>query len=72
MDTSANITAAVFAAYLKCPTKAYLTAHGENPADTFVADTRGRPRGLRSEIYARRDQAVGRPVSVQLLPLRRV
>jgi hypothetical protein len=31
MDTSANITATVFAAYLKCPTKAYLTAHGENP-----------------------------------------
>jgi hypothetical protein len=31
MDTSANITAAVFAAYLKCPTKAYLAAHGENP-----------------------------------------
>ena len=42
MDTSANITAAVFAAYLKCPTKAYLTAHGETPPDTFVGDTRGR------------------------------
>jgi hypothetical protein len=42
MDTSANITAAVFAAYLKCPTKAYLTAHGEKPPDTFFADTRGR------------------------------
>jgi hypothetical protein len=26
MDTSANIAAAVFAAHLKCPTKAYLTA----------------------------------------------
>ena len=42
MDASVNITAAVFAAYLKCPTKAYLTAHGENPPDTFVADTRER------------------------------
>jgi hypothetical protein len=42
MDASANITAAVFAAYLKCPTKAYLTAHGENPPDTFVVDTRER------------------------------
>ena len=40
MDAIANITTAVFAAYLKCPTKAYLTAHGENPPDTFVADTR--------------------------------
>lgn len=42
MDASANITTAVFAAYLKCPTKAHLTAHGENPPDTFVADTRQR------------------------------
>jgi hypothetical protein len=42
MGTSANITAAVFAAYLKCPTKAYLTAHRENPPDTFVSDTCGR------------------------------
>jgi predicted RecB family nuclease len=41
MDASANITAAVFAAYLKCPTKAYLMAHGEKPPDTFVADTCG-------------------------------
>ena len=42
MDASANITAAVFAAYLKCPTKAYLTACGENPPNTSVADTRER------------------------------
>jgi predicted RecB family nuclease len=42
MDASADITAAVFAAYLKCLTKAYLTAHGENPPDTFVADARER------------------------------
>jgi hypothetical protein len=38
----ANVTAAVFAAYLKCPTKAYFTAHGETPPDTFLADTRAR------------------------------
>jgi hypothetical protein len=42
MRTNANITAAVFAAYLKCPTKAYLTAHGEIPPDTFIANTCGR------------------------------
>ena len=42
MGKSANITAAVFAAYLECPTKAYLAAHGENTPDTFFADTRGR------------------------------
>jgi hypothetical protein len=39
MDASANITAAVFAAYLKCPTKAYLMAHREKPPNSFVADT---------------------------------
>lgn len=42
MDTNADITAAVFAAYLQCPTKAYLTAHGESSPDTFFADMRGR------------------------------
>jgi hypothetical protein len=29
MGASVNITAAVFAAYLNCPTKAFLTAHDE-------------------------------------------
>jgi predicted RecB family nuclease len=32
------ITAATFAAYLKCPTKALLLARGEKPFDTFFAD----------------------------------
>ena len=41
MHRSVEITAAVFAAYLKCPTMAYLTAHGEDPPDTFLAVTRG-------------------------------
>jgi predicted RecB family nuclease len=42
MHGSVEITAAVFAAYLNCPTKAYLIAHGEDPPDAFVAVTRGR------------------------------
>ena len=42
MDMSANITAAVFGAHLKCSTKAYLMAHHEKPPDTFFADTRSR------------------------------
>jgi predicted RecB family nuclease len=37
-----TITAAIFAAYLKCPTKAYLMAHGEKVPDTFFADIRER------------------------------
>src|SRR5712691_10649120 len=42
MDMNPDITAAVFAAYLRCSTKSYLTAHGEKPPDTFVAETCGR------------------------------
>jgi hypothetical protein len=42
MDASTDITAATFSAYLKCATKAYLTAHGEKAPDTFFADIRGR------------------------------
>jgi hypothetical protein len=38
MKTRGIITAATFAAYLKCPTKALLLARGEKPADTFFAD----------------------------------
>jgi hypothetical protein len=33
-----SITAAVFAAFLKCPTKAYLLAIGERTPHTFFAD----------------------------------
>jgi len=35
--SSNTITAAVFAAYVKCPTKAFLLARGERPFDTFFA-----------------------------------
>ena len=38
METRHDITAAVFAAYLKCPTKAHLQAHAEEPPDPFFAD----------------------------------
>jgi hypothetical protein len=42
METSANITAEIFSAYLKCPTKAYLAAHGEKPPDPAFAEMRKR------------------------------
>jgi hypothetical protein len=42
VDTSLNITAGIFAAYLKCPTKSHLMAQGEQPPDTFVSETCGR------------------------------
>ena len=38
MELGVTITAATFAAYLKCPTKALLSAHGERPSDTFFTD----------------------------------
>ena len=39
---NSDITAATFAAYLKCLTKSYLTAHREKPLDMFAAETRDR------------------------------
>ncbi len=38
MDAGNSITAAVFVAFLKCPTKAHLLAIGEPPPDNFFAD----------------------------------
>ena len=38
MDASNPITAAVFFAFLKCPTKAHLLAIGEPPPGNFFAD----------------------------------
>jgi predicted RecB family nuclease len=38
MMETGNITTAVFAAYLKCPTKGLLIARGEKPPQTFFGD----------------------------------
>ncbi|UPT88429.1 TM0106 family RecB-like putative nuclease [Bradyrhizobium barranii subsp. apii] len=38
MESRHVVTAATFAAYLKCPTKALLLARGEKPFDEFFAD----------------------------------
>jgi predicted RecB family nuclease len=38
MESGRIITAAIFAAHLKCPTKALLLARGEKPFDTFFAE----------------------------------
>ena len=39
MNASNSITAAVFLAFLKCPTKAYLLARDETAPDAFFTDT---------------------------------
>jgi hypothetical protein len=38
MDMDSDITAAAFAAYLKCPRKSYLTLHGERPSDALAGE----------------------------------
>src|SRR5260370_3812922 len=42
MDASTSITAAVFSAFLKCPTKALLVAIGESAPGAFFADIEAR------------------------------
>lgn len=57
METGANITAAVFAAYLKCRTKAYLTVHGEKPLDPVFAEMRKRISAAYKAIAGQRAHA---------------
>jgi hypothetical protein len=38
MSSNNIVTAAVFAAHLKCPTKALLLARGEKPTNTFFVE----------------------------------
>src|SRR3954471_20034978 len=42
MSAISTISATVFAAYLRCSTKAYLLAQGEEPPGSFFIDTLGR------------------------------
>jgi len=58
-NTSIDITPAIFAAHLKCPTKAYLIAHGETPADTFVAYMHRRISPDDPPLYDRRKGTAG-------------
>jgi predicted RecB family nuclease len=65
MDTSVDVTASVFDAYLKCPTKAYLTARKENSPDTFFADVRGRISAA-YKAMARQNLRTGSTSAVQI------
>jgi|ERR1700730_3993737 len=54
MDTSNSITAAMFSAFLKCPTKAYLIAIGEPAPNPFFADIEARILSMyKSEVTRR-------------------
>src|SRR5208337_1500220 len=53
MDASDSITAAVFSAFVKCPTKAHLLAIGERPPGSFFADIEARISSMYKGIVKR-------------------
>lgn len=57
MDAGKPITAAVFSAFLKCPTKARLVAIGEPPPGTFFADIEARISSTYKAVAKRRLRA---------------
>src|SRR5215469_295227 len=54
MHTSNSITAAVFSAFIKCPTKAHLLAIGESPPGNFFADVEARLSSMYKAVATRR------------------
>src|SRR5712671_5697056 len=54
MDTSNSITAAVFIAFLKCPTKAHLLSIGEPAPATFFTDIEARISSMYESALTRR------------------
>jgi predicted RecB family nuclease len=54
MDASNLITAAVFSAFIKCPTKAHLLATGESPPGTFFAEVEARMSSMYKGMAKRR------------------
>src|SRR6266436_150627 len=53
MDTNNSITAAIFTAFLKCPTKAHLLAIGEPAPTAFFTNIEDRLSGRDYEAIAR-------------------
>src|SRR6266446_4162085 len=54
MDASNPITAAVFSAFIKCPTKAHLLAIGEHAPGAYFADIEARIASLYKAASKRR------------------
>src|SRR5208282_2995767 len=54
MDASTPITATVFSAFIKCPTKAHLLAIGEHAPGTYFADMEARISSLHKAAAKRR------------------
>src|SRR3954466_2246739 len=69
MSAISTISATVFAAYLRCPTKAYLLARGERPG-SFFTDTLGRiSNAYKAAACERLGAGVAGVTSISRLPL---
>src|SRR4051794_28570526 len=69
MSANSTISATVFAAYLRCPTKAYLLARGERPG-SFFTDTLGRiSNAYKAAACERLGAGVAGVTSISRLPL---
>src|SRR3954451_20180453 len=69
MSAISTISATVFAAYLRCPTKAYLLARGERPG-SFFTDTLGRiSNAYKAAACERLGAGVAGFTSISRLPL---
>ena len=70
MSANSTISATVFAAYLRCPTKAYLLARGERPPGSFFTDTLGRiSSAYKATARERLGASVAGFASISRLPL---
>jgi hypothetical protein len=70
MSAISTISATVFAAYLRCPSKAYLLARGERPPGSFFTDTLGRiSNAYKAAARERLGAGVAGFASISRLPL---
>ena len=66
MESSAKITAAVFAAHLRCPTEARLLMRGETPSHTFFSDMRKKISAAQRTKFVWRDDLDERAATIRM------
>jgi len=67
MDGTSQISALIFSAFLKCPTKAHLLARGEPATDGFFVDVQARISSLYKAVATRQLQLQAGTKEVELL-----
>ena len=67
MDGTSQISALIFSAFLKCPTKAHLLASGEPATDGFFVDVQARISSLYKAVAKRQLQLQAGTKKVELL-----